>query len=198
MLGWASSLRFNPTQRRPADAFDSAEEISWTRPPSPPPSHRADVSLRLRYLIYGLRDPRSGEIRYVGQSSTGMARPRSHANPAAIRRQPHLYVNRWLQKLKGLNLRFEIVVLQSLGADGVSQAALDEAERLAQMSPVWTAERRAQAAMYSRRRRPQTVQQREIASERARVSWTPKRRRQAAQRTREQRAREKANRRVSE
>jgi hypothetical protein len=65
-----------------------------------------------RYFIYGLRDPRTGEIRYVGQSSRGMERPIHHNKPSNLKKLPHLHVNRWISKLHSLGLKYEIVLLE--------------------------------------------------------------------------------------
>lgn len=80
-----------------------------------------------RFLIYGLRDPRTREIRYVGRSSSGLQRPRTHMTPGALRRFAHLHVTAWIRELLGLGLRPEIVVLQVLDR-GVNDL-LNEAEK---------------------------------------------------------------------
>jgi hypothetical protein len=68
-----------------------------------------------QFLIYGLRDPRTSEIRYVGQSSTGLYRPSRHREKHAIAATtPHK--RRWLEKLKRDGLRYEVVVLQQCEA----------------------------------------------------------------------------------
>lgn len=66
-----------------------------------------------QFLIYGLRDPRTREIRYVGQSSTGMQRPRRHAHEHRIRESTPAKRN-WLRKLQRLGLKYEIVVLEQV------------------------------------------------------------------------------------
>ena len=38
-----------------------------------------------KFLIYGLVDPRDGQLRYVGKSTSGLRRPRSHWYPRVIR-----------------------------------------------------------------------------------------------------------------
>lgn len=81
-----------------------------------------------RYFIYGLRDPRTMEIRYVGQSSRGMKRPKQHTRPNNLKND-HFYVVRWL---KSINCKPEIVVLERLRIDCLSAAdrcvALNDAE----------------------------------------------------------------------
>ncbi|MEO9196308.1 MAG: hypothetical protein ABI445_21865 [Polyangia bacterium] len=75
-----------------------------------------------RYLIYGLRDPRTGAIRYVGQSSSGMRRPRAHGQAYFLKRTtPHK--RNWLMQLASLGLKHEVVVLQQLASkDGLHDA----------------------------------------------------------------------------
>ena len=73
-------------------------------------------------LIYGLIDPRTLLIRYVGLSSTGMKRPRQHAH-ARKKVQP-THCQQWIKALQLLGLTYDIVVLEELeDAD-----ALDESE----------------------------------------------------------------------
>ena len=62
-----------------------------------------------RYLVYGLIDPRSTMIRYVGQSSIGMTRPRKH------KRKPisdTSHCANWIRSLQRISLEFAIVVLE--------------------------------------------------------------------------------------
>lgn len=61
-------------------------------------------------LIYGLRDPRTQEIRYVGSSKRGLARPRVHAG-LARRGEPGHKAN-WIRSLQADGLSYEIVVLE--------------------------------------------------------------------------------------
>lgn len=72
-------------------------------------------------LIYGLIDPRTLLIRYVGLSSTGMRRPRDHRRPSC----PDTYCRRWVKSLQSEGLDYQIVVLEVL-KDAVE---LDQAER---------------------------------------------------------------------
>ena len=62
-----------------------------------------------QFLIYGLRDPRTAEIRYVGKSARGMDRPVEHFPPPKV---DNTYKARWLRKLLALGLTAEIVVLE--------------------------------------------------------------------------------------
>ncbi len=75
-----------------------------------------------RYLIYGLIDPRTRMIRYVGRSSSGLTRPRQHGNPSHKNQRTH--VANWIRGLEALELEFEITVLQAVDR----QDQLNEAE----------------------------------------------------------------------
>ena len=50
-----------------------------------------------RFLVYGLLDPCTGELRYVGKSARGMLRPKEHFKPNA--RIGHTHIAHWLAKL---------------------------------------------------------------------------------------------------
>lgn len=70
-------------------------------------------------LIYGLIDPRTRLIRYIGQSSVGVGRPKQHAKSRVT-----TYCRNWIKKLQQAKLTYEIVVLDVL--DDASE--LDELE----------------------------------------------------------------------
>jgi hypothetical protein len=76
-----------------------------------------------RFLIYGLRDPRTGEIRYVGKSTTGLQRPHEHERPSSLVDRTHK--NNWVRSLSKDGFRYEIVVLQVVSAE----TELNDAER---------------------------------------------------------------------
>jgi hypothetical protein len=78
------------------------------------------------HLIYGLIDPRTRFIRYIGKSSSGPNRPKQHARTTLPNTKPTstTHCQRWIHSLQKLQLSFEIVILEVL--DG--QASLDEAE----------------------------------------------------------------------
>ena len=62
------------------------------------------------FLIYGLIDPRSRFIRYVGLSATGMARPRRHRYPS--RQVGYSHRECWLRELVSAGLDFQIAILE--------------------------------------------------------------------------------------
>lgn len=76
-----------------------------------------------RFIIYGLTDPRTGEVRYIGQSSRGDRRPREQMRPSSLACDS--YKNRWLRQLKSLGLRYRIEILE----DCSSRDILDTAEQ---------------------------------------------------------------------
>jgi hypothetical protein len=63
-----------------------------------------------QFIIYGLMDPRTDELRYVGKSHSGMIRPRGHTYPSQLRQHNRRVA--WLKALVHENLRPEIVVLE--------------------------------------------------------------------------------------
>lgn len=69
-----------------------------------------------RFLIYGLIDPRDGQLRYVGKSATGMGRPKSLHSA---------YCLAWERQLRARGLKPDIEVLE----EHESAEALPEAER---------------------------------------------------------------------
>lgn len=82
-------------------------------------------------LIYGLTDPRSGEIRYVGKSTNGLERAKAHHSQ--VRNGEKSYKANWIRQLTKLGLDYGIVVLEKT----LLPSDLGEAERR------WIAELRA-------------------------------------------------------
>lgn len=77
----------------------------------------------MKYLIYALADPRSGQWRYIGRSSSGLKRPRRHRWLA--RRGEASYKANWIRQLLAAGLEYQIVVLEAFASTG----GLAEAER---------------------------------------------------------------------
>jgi len=76
-----------------------------------------------KLVIYGLFDPRNGELRYVGRSTMGLSRRVScHLTPASLRQREHRA--HWLRSLVEKGLRPEAIVLEEVD----STEALSEAE----------------------------------------------------------------------
>lgn len=74
-----------------------------------------------RSLVYALRDPRSGEYRYIGKSSSGLCRPRAHARLARLGHHGHRY--NWIRSLFVAGVTYAIDVLEE-----VSREYLDSRE----------------------------------------------------------------------
>jgi len=65
-----------------------------------------------KFLVYGLVDPRTLLVRYVGKSQSGLDRPRAHGTPATLRRN-RFHCGNWLRELAALGLKYEIAVLET-------------------------------------------------------------------------------------
>jgi hypothetical protein len=64
-------------------------------------------------IIYGLVDPRTRLIRYVGKSTSGLRRPRRHRRECAGK----THRERWIAQLRCAGLDYEIAVLEVSPAD---------------------------------------------------------------------------------
>ena len=62
-------------------------------------------------IVYSLVDPDSGLIRYVGKSTKGLSRPKSHCQPSRLRADPHTYKSRWIKGLLAQGKTPDIFVL---------------------------------------------------------------------------------------
>lgn len=74
-------------------------------------------------FIYGLVDSRDLMIRYIGQSSVGMRRPKQHNAKWQQHRKCHLYS--WIRNLNDAGFQHEIIILESCE----SRDQLDDLER---------------------------------------------------------------------
>jgi hypothetical protein len=64
-----------------------------------------------RFLVYGLFDPRSRELRYIGKSSSGLRRPRNHCKETDLKRHGRTPKTAWIRSLLSLGLRPLVMVL---------------------------------------------------------------------------------------
>jgi hypothetical protein len=60
----------------------------------------------MRYLIYGLVDPRNEQLRYIGKSSNGMVRPMEHMQENLPSTRP------WVRELKKVKMGYDIIVIE--------------------------------------------------------------------------------------
>lgn len=67
-----------------------------------------------RCLIYGLIDPRTRLIRYVGMSSSGLKRPSAHRRASQLVRRTRCVS--WIKSLLAEGLDYEIVVLEEVAS----------------------------------------------------------------------------------
>lgn len=79
--------------------------------------------LRNKFLIYGLVDPRDGQLRYIGKSCSGLKRPRSEYSRVLKKYEGAGHRQNWIKSLYGAGLKYEIVILQSFIDDGILEQA---------------------------------------------------------------------------
>jgi hypothetical protein len=60
------------------------------------------------FIIYGLTDPRDGDIRYIGKSTKGLKRPREHGKKG----RSNAKCKNWLSCLAKCNLQYGIKILE--------------------------------------------------------------------------------------
>jgi len=77
------------------------------------------------YLVYGLVDPRSGELRYVGQTDHLLCQRLAQHEHAARRSKDRRMNTQWVRSLQAAGVRPEMFVLDRV----FSKADADEAER---------------------------------------------------------------------
>lgn len=75
-----------------------------------------------KFIIYGLIDPLTRQVRYIGKSSSGTERAMAHGQDS--RSEPNLHKARWIGSLKDQGLAYDVVILEQLE----SQADLNGAE----------------------------------------------------------------------
>jgi hypothetical protein len=63
----------------------------------------------IAYVIYGLIDPNTKELRYIGKTKNLKDRIYNHYKKEKLK--PNTYKNNWLKSLLKLNQRAEIIVL---------------------------------------------------------------------------------------
>lgn len=58
-----------------------------------------------KFVIYGLFDPRSGELRYIGKSQSGLKRAKCHATQADLKRHGKTHKTAWVKSLLKLGIK---------------------------------------------------------------------------------------------
>lgn len=76
-------------------------------------------------FVYGLTDPRTGEIRYIGKTSQGMRRPLAHAWESKLAKERGRHKANWIAQLQREHLEYGVTVLDILpdtyGLDALEQ-----------------------------------------------------------------------------
>jgi hypothetical protein len=67
-------------------------------------------------LIYALCEPSTGEIRYIGKSTSGLRRPYEHTRPSKYM-EGHTHKNCWIRSLAAQGLRPKVLVVEVLPPD---------------------------------------------------------------------------------
>jgi hypothetical protein len=65
-----------------------------------------------RFVVYGLFDPRTQELRYIGKSINGMRRTRQHTKAADLRRHGRTHKTAWVKSLLKDGLRPVVMLLK--------------------------------------------------------------------------------------
>jgi hypothetical protein len=76
-----------------------------------------------KFLIYGLCDPRTSELRYIGQTTRGLDRIKGHLFPSALK-QTSTHKSKWLRALNCIGLKPTGIILEEFSNDSM----LSEAE----------------------------------------------------------------------
>ncbi len=78
----------------------------------------------MKIFVYGLIDPRTNEVRYIGKTLKGMSRPRSHGK-ASVLQTVKTHRTNWIKGLVAEGLTFGIVVLEFCTRENVAQRERD-------------------------------------------------------------------------
>ena len=76
-----------------------------------------------KYIIYGLKDPNTETIRYIGKSTTGLKLPYEHKKPKNLEKTS--YKNHWIKKLLSSGQMYKVEIIE----DVQDVTKLDEREK---------------------------------------------------------------------
>ncbi len=68
--------------------------------------------ITMKYIIYGLTDPDTGEVRYIGKSTKGLERPKEHLKSSSLKSKTHK--NNWIKSLLKSGKTFGITTIEIL------------------------------------------------------------------------------------
>lgn len=95
-------------------------------------------------IVYGLRDPRTNEIRYIGRSSSWKTRPDAHRR-AARKATDNSLKSQWIRELIAAGFDYEMVVME----------ICDDMESVIEAERKWIAEgRRLEWPLFNRTHAP--------------------------------------------
>src|ERR1035437_9487899 len=78
----------------------------------------------MQNIIYGLVDPRSSQLRYIGRSANGLTRPSKHWTPSNLRKDKTHKAN-WIRAVLAEGLIPKVIVIELVAAPEL----LNDAER---------------------------------------------------------------------
>ena len=81
---------------------------------------------RGRFVIYGLFDPRTGELRYIGKSVNSSKRAYSHTKSSDLKRHGRTPKTAWIKSLLRLGLRPQVQILKECAT---AEVLYDEEQR---------------------------------------------------------------------
>lgn len=70
--------------------------------------------MQSNFIIYGLADPETHHLRYVGKSTSGLHRPQAHSQPWAIKKYAGTHKGSWIKGLVDRGLVPDIVIIETL------------------------------------------------------------------------------------
>lgn len=83
------------------------------------------MTRKIDRLIYGLLDPRTKELRYVGKSKHGFSRLRAHILQAKHPTKPKHHIHRWINALLTDGIEPEIVSLERCSSNDLEMRELE-------------------------------------------------------------------------
>lgn len=72
-----------------------------------------------KYIIYGLEDPRTSQIRYIGKSTSGLKRPSEHGR----KNRSSGKCKNWIKSLQNKGMTFKIKILEVLEEETLLNAS---------------------------------------------------------------------------
>lgn len=68
------------------------------------------INPKERYIVYGLIDPNTNHIRYIGKSVSGITRVLHHKTPSSLK-ESNTHKNNWIKSLKANNQEYSYYIL---------------------------------------------------------------------------------------